>query len=92
MKQRKKSAIFEKNFLNPTIFTKLINNTCFGQNQKFILSFSGSYKIKAIINIKNKDQKYFIWRVLASLYPKNSSSSHFDVNKYNKYEDKWFSF
>lgn len=41
---------------------------------------------KCCINIKNTDNKCFLWSILASLYPAERDGER--VNKYTKYEDK----
>jgi hypothetical protein len=42
---------------------------------------------KAIINIKNNDDKYFLWSVLAALHP---ADDHVDrVSKYTQYENEF---
>jgi len=41
---------------------------------------------KAIINIKNTDNKCFLWSILAHLYPQERDCER--VSKYKKYENK----
>lgn len=41
-------------------------------------------KSQCIINIKNKDNKCFLWSILAHLYPQESNANR--VTKYKKYE------
>ena len=42
---------------------------------------------KAVLNIKNKDDRCFMWSILASLYPSRGDNCS-RVNKYKEHEDK----
>jgi hypothetical protein len=45
-------------------------------------------KTKAVLNIVSNDEKYFIWSILASLYPVSGTSHPYRVSNYIPYESE----